>query len=66
MITYISMLDAPALKAAYEVVRLDDFMPLPGDIIWADAATGRGAMHSCRSDAEFDLGPRAIAIVRKR
>jgi hypothetical protein len=30
------------------------------------AETGRGAMHSGRSDAEFDCGPGAIAIVKKR
>jgi hypothetical protein len=66
VITHIPANAAPAFKAAYSVVRLDDLLPLPGEIIWADTATGRGAMHWGRSDADFDLGPRAIAIVKKR
>jgi hypothetical protein len=58
--------DSDGKWAQWKVVRLDTSDYVPGEIISADEETGICSMNFKGEKKEYNLGPSAIKIVRRR
>lgn len=58
--------DTPQEKARWKLVRTDNYVDVPGEIITADEASGECCVHVGGETKTLSLGPRGFRIVGRR